>query len=210
MGAITSCCGHDQYGGTLTAEELLRGANAGEGVKYPATADESKGGGGKSVDPDGQAPDEGSIYSARTSASPSASLLVADGRGAAAGKSKDSISKSPRTMAEWQERAQRGTKVNVVFPDGHRITCDFQLDMEIQALFLTFNEKVRSIPLSDVATVLYGADCEQLDETERELLLDDHVVGIKLLSSGRAIAFSFNSLEDAHCFVYFCHRMLPS
>ncbi|PFH33606.1 IMC sub-compartment protein ISP3 [Besnoitia besnoiti] len=110
------------------------------------------------------------------------------------------------TFDSWLKRYESGDTMEVLFPDGHRIECNLKIDRPKNFMNLSFNQKVRPIQLDDVAAVLYGTDSRSSECADSKMLRNPCVVGFRLASSGRAIAFSFKDVSDAECFVTFLEK----
>lgn len=106
-------------------------------------------------------------------------------------------------FASWMKRYEAGDTMEVLFPDGHRIDCNLKIDRPKNYMNLSFNQKVRPIQLDDINAVLYGSYTKTPECSDSKMLQNPCVVGFRLGSSGRAIAFSFKNVSDAHCFVSF-------
>lgn len=114
------------------------------------------------------------------------------------------LSVTNEQVEQWLKRYEAGDSMEVLFPDGHRIECNLKIDRERNFMNLSFNQKARPIQLDDIVGCLYGTDPVLDSEcVDSKLLKDPRVVGFRLGSSGRAIAFSFRTVTDAQCFVVF-------
>ncbi|EPR58782.1 IMC sub-compartment protein ISP3 [Toxoplasma gondii TgCatPRC2] len=118
-------------------------------------------------------------------------------------RSRKPIQVSKEAFDNWMNRYEAGDTMEVLFPDGHRIECNLKIDRPKNFMNLTFNQKVRPIQLDDIAAVLYGSDPRSSECADSKMLRNPCVVGFRLASSGRAIAFSFKDITDAQCFVSF-------
>ncbi|SOV83602.1 inner membrane complex sub-compartment protein 3 [Plasmodium sp. DRC-Itaito] len=110
------------------------------------------------------------------------------------------------TLENWINKYKSGNSIKVAFPDGNEIQCNFKIFFKEKYFELSLDNKVRVIKFNDINCILHRNSCETLLESEQNLLKSPKVIGIRLISTLKAIAFSMDSPGEARIFNDFLQK----
>ncbi|CRH01318.1 inner membrane complex sub-compartment protein 3, putative [Plasmodium relictum] len=110
------------------------------------------------------------------------------------------------TLEGWIDKYEKGDVIKVAFPDGNEIQCHLKLYLKEKCFELSLDNKVRVINFNDINCILHRNNCESLLESEKNLLKSPKVIGIRLISTLKAIAFAMDSPGEARMFTEFIEK----
>ncbi|SBT42710.1 inner membrane complex sub-compartment protein 3, putative (ISP3) [Plasmodium ovale wallikeri] len=110
------------------------------------------------------------------------------------------------TLEKWIDKYKNGNTIKVAFPDGNEIQCHFKIFLKEKCFELSLDNKVRIIKFNDINCILHRNSCESLLESEQNLLKSPKVIGIRLISTLKAIAFAMDSPAEARMFYEFIEK----
>ncbi|KEG04669.1 inner membrane complex sub-compartment protein 3, putative [Plasmodium vinckei vinckei] len=110
------------------------------------------------------------------------------------------------TLETWIDKYKNGNTIRVAFPDGNEIQCYFKIFLNEKCFELSLDNKVRVIKFNDIKCVLHRNSCESLLESEQNLLKSPKVIGIRLISTLKAIAFAMDSPGEERMFYEFIKK----
>ncbi|VWU52986.1 inner membrane complex sub-compartment protein 3 [Hepatocystis sp. ex Piliocolobus tephrosceles] len=110
------------------------------------------------------------------------------------------------TLDSWIEKYTNGHTIKVAFPTGNEIRCNFKIFLKEKFFELSLSNKARVIKFNDIGSILHKDNCESLLESEQNFLKSPNIIGIRLISTCKAIAFSMNSPDEARVFIEFIEK----
>uniref|UniRef100_A0A0G4GKA1 ISP1 C-terminal domain-containing protein n=1 Tax=Chromera velia CCMP2878 TaxID=1169474 RepID=A0A0G4GKA1_9ALVE len=94
------------------------------------------------------------------------------------------------------EQMQNEVEITVLLKDGLPLDCKVNLQKGDAAICISFQEKTRKIPLTDIKSVLAGPHQLKRVETKADIRNDNRCAALQLGGSGSCIPVRFLSVED--------------